>query len=106
MTTWRIHLVWGDLISSYALWQYNQKVQSFPAGKILRIILPDAALVHWSTDEWQTTHDVQTRDTGLGVHIVDLAIAELAGRASLIFTFEWTASGAWEGENYSVQVEE
>jgi|GEM_PF-6732841 len=67
---------------------------------------PDAALVRWSAGEWQTTHDVQTRDTGLGVHNVDLAIAELAGRASLIFTFEWTASGAWEGENYSVQVEE
>jgi hypothetical protein len=41
----------------------------------LHILLPDAALVHWGTCEWQTT-------------------------------LEWTASGAWEGENYSVQVEE
>jgi hypothetical protein len=30
-------------------------VQSFSAGKILRIMLPDAALVHWSTGEWQTS---------------------------------------------------
>jgi hypothetical protein len=26
----------------------------------------------WSTDGWRTTHDDPTRDTGLGVHVVDV----------------------------------
>ena len=42
-------------------------------------MLPDVALVHWSTDEWQTIHDIQTRDTGLGMQIVDLAPLNLRG---------------------------
>jgi glucoamylase len=30
------------------------------------------AVVHWSTDEWKTCFDTHTRDTGLGMHFVDL----------------------------------
>jgi glucoamylase len=91
--------------SLLAFWQYNQKFESFPAGKILRIGLLKDALVHWSSDNWQTTHDVQTQDTGLGVYIVDLPTTGLAPLTSLVFTFEWTGSGSWEGVNYTVQVE-
>ena len=88
-----------------AFWQYNQKLQSFAPGKILRIGLLETALVHWTTDDWQTTLDVQTQDTGLGVYYVDLPTAGLPPRSMLTFTFEWTARGAWEGVNYTVQVE-
>ena len=31
-----------------------------------------AAVVHWSVDGWRTVHDMPTRDTTLGVHVVDL----------------------------------
>ena len=92
--------------SSLAFWQYNQKLESFPAGKILRIGLLKDALVRWSSDDWQTSHDVQTHDTGLGVYIADLPTTGLPSRASLAFTFQWTDSGAWEGINYTVQVED
>ena len=92
--------------SRLAFWQYNQKLESFPAGKILRIGLLENALVHWSSDNWQTAHDIQTHPTGLGVFIADLPAAELPPRANLTFTFHWTGSGAWEGVNYTVQVED
>jgi len=62
--------------------------------------------VRWSSDDWQTSHDVQTHDTGLGVYIADLPTTGLPSRASLAFTFQWTDSGAWEGINYTVQVED
>ncbi len=92
--------------SRLAFWQYNQKLESFPAGKTLRIGLLQDALVRWSNDNWQTYHDVQTQDTGLGVYIADLPTTELPSHASLVFTFQWTGNGAWEGVNYTVQVED
>ena len=96
----------ANIPSPLAYWQYNQKLQSFPAGKILRLGLLKAALVHWSSDNWQTIHDVQTHDTGLGVYIADLPTTGLPPRASLSFTFDWTDSGSWEGVNYTVEVED
>ena len=38
----------------------------------LRIETRAPAVVHWSTDGWQTVHDIATRDTTLGVHVADL----------------------------------
>ena len=36
-----------------------------------------AGVVHWSVDGWRTVHDTATRDTTLGVHVVDLPTTRL-----------------------------
>ena len=82
----------------------NNKCQQLPAGKRLRIELREPALVHWSADGWQTTRDATTRDTGLGIHVVDLPSAQLDAGAELVFTFHWTGSDRWEAENFRVTV--
>ncbi len=48
--------------------------------------------------------DVDTRDTGLGLHVVDLPTAKLGPGSSVQFTFLWHDSGAWEGRDYEVSV--
>jgi glucoamylase len=61
--------------------------------------------VHWSFDGWQKTHDMATRDTGLGVHCADLPTEALEAGREIVFTFMWLSSQKWEGLNYSVVVE-
>jgi len=85
-------------------WRYNNKCRTIPARKDLRIALLSPALVHWSDDNWQTTHDVNTRNTGVGIHAADLPTAALASGRTVVFTFCWTGSGQWEGADFSVTV--
>jgi glucoamylase len=62
------------------------------------------ALVHWSVDNWQTTHDTSSRDTQLGVHAMDLHTETLPTGAHVVFTFYWPKADRWEQRDYSVVV--
>jgi glucoamylase len=50
-------------------------------------------------------YDVKTRDTTLGVHLVDLPTTELPSGRRIDFTFDWTDAGRWEGVDFAVFVE-
>jgi glucoamylase len=90
--------------SPYALWRFNNKARTMPAGKILRVETRAAAVVHWSGDGWQTVQDTPTRDTGLGMYVADLPTTGLPAGATVTFTFRWPAADRWEGRNFEVQV--
>jgi glucoamylase len=85
-------------------WRFNNRCQAIPAGMALRVELLAAAMVHWSTDAWQTVHDTQTHATGLEVSFVDLPVESLPAGTTLVFTFHWTDSDTWEGKDYSVGI--
>ncbi len=97
----RERYVEGQTGSRICPWRFNHKIRAVAAGQVLRIEVLAAALVHWSTDGWKTVHDTETRDTGLGVHQVDL---EPASGETVVFTFRWTEGDRWEGEDFEVQV--
>jgi glucoamylase len=63
------------------------------------------ATVHWTDDEWQTVHDDPTKDTGLGIHHLDLDLHELPGGSVVTFTLFWEQSKKWEGLDYRVEIE-
>jgi glucoamylase len=86
-------------------WRFNNKTRSIPRGKTLRLILLSPALVHWSIDSWTTAHDTNTRDTGLGIHMLDLPTASLPAGGQAAFTFCWAKDNRWEGADYSVTIE-
>src|SRR6202034_4080897 len=86
-------------------WRLNNKARSIPRNKKLRLVLLDPALVHWTIDNWKTSVDTNTRDTGLGIYILDLPTASLPGGSRVEFTFYWPQENRWEGTNYSVVVE-
>jgi glucoamylase len=90
--------------SPYAIWRFNHKCQRIPVGKTLRLEVLAPAIVHWSTDGWQTVQDTGTRDTDLGVHVADLANSELSPGTQLQFTFFWPEVERWEGINFTVEV--
>jgi glucoamylase len=76
-----------------------------PQNKKLRVTLMAPALVHWSVDNWQTSQDISTRNTGLGVHVADLPAERLSAGSEIIFTFYWLQTQRWEGADFSVTVE-
>ena len=46
----------------FVIWRFDRRRQTV-AGKNLRIEVFEPAMVHWSSDQWQTTHDLDTKDT-------------------------------------------
>ncbi|GAB4542222.1 MAG: glucan 1,4-alpha-glucosidase [Anaerolineae bacterium] len=90
--------------SSYAIWRFNHKCQRIPSGKKLRLEMLAPAIAHWSTDDWQESHGSGTRDTGLGVHLVDLPINNLPVSTVVRFTFYWPEAQRWEGVDFAVKI--
>ncbi len=76
-----------------------------PAGRTLRIDLPEAARVHWSKDGWTTATDAETTDAGVGgLHVLELPTVEIALGGRVVFTWQRRGSGEWVGEDYAVEI--
>ena len=90
--------------SPRSLWRFNHKIRLLPPGKLLRIEVASPAVVHWTMDDWATTQDSTTRDTGVGMHVIDLPTASLAPGARVQFTMYWSEAARWEGVNFAVMV--
>lgn len=89
----------------HCVWRFNQKSRSVTGGSLLRVELPAAATVHWTSDDWATVHDTSTLDSGLGIHFADLETAELAPGREVVLTLHWPAADRWEGVDYRVAIE-
>jgi len=86
-------------------WRLNNKARTLPRNKKLRIVLLNPALIRWTIDNWATSHDTNTRETGLDTYILDLPTASLPSGSQITFTFYWSQENRWEGTNYTVGVE-
>jgi glucoamylase len=95
----------NNTTSHRVTWRFNNKVRAMPSGKVLRVETLAPALVHWSFDSWRTVRDDATRDTTLGMHVVDLPTEHLCKGAPIDLTFYWPEADRWEGTNYLVCVE-
>lgn len=91
-------------VAEYHLWRLDDQHRQLSVGKRLRIVLPAAASLHWSLDGWATVHDAPTRDTGLGVHAVDLDTTTLGAGARIDFTLHWSDGDRWEGTDFHIDV--
>ena len=90
----------------YTVWRFNNKCHAMLPGKTLRIEVLAPAMVHWSTDNWRTVTDTDTRDTGLGLHVADLSTQTLPPETQILFTFCWPGDRRWEGTDFTIEVEE
>ena len=90
--------------SILTVWRFNHKCRTMPAGKVLRIEVLSPARVRWSCDDWTTIQDASTRDTGLGIHIVDLPTDSIPAGRRLSFTFYWADADKWENKNFDVSI--
>ncbi|HKI51189.1 MAG TPA: glucan 1,4-alpha-glucosidase [Geothermobacteraceae bacterium] len=90
--------------SPYQIWRFNHKIRSVAAGNILRIETLSPAVIHWSADDWTTSLDNATHDTGLALHVADLATASLAAGGQVKFTIRWLETGRWAGADFMVSI--
>jgi glucoamylase len=95
----------AKMTSPFSVWRFNHKCRRFPAGQQLRVEVLAPANVHWSADNWQTTHDTPTRDTGLGIHIADLPTASLPPGGGVCFSLFWVEANRWEGQDFRVAID-
>jgi glucoamylase len=92
--------------AEYFEWRFNNKCRSLPAKKNLRLAVLQPAMVHWSLDNWRSTTDTLTTDTGVGMHTADIPASSLPPNNEIVFTFFWLDAQRWEGIDYVVTVEE
>jgi glucoamylase len=91
--------------SNIFIWHFNNNYKSIPKGKILRIHCLTPATVRWTTDNWLSTNDQTTLDSGVGVHYADLATMHLDYEQNISYTFFWQDSETWEDRNYTLSIE-
>ncbi|MGC9268703.1 glycoside hydrolase family 15 protein [Acidiphilium sp.] len=84
-------------------WREAWRRSKIPVGQMLRIELADPGVIHWSDDDWATSHEVATTDSGLGINAAELPSARLSAGRSLVFTWR-RVDGSWRGENFAVAV--
>jgi len=74
-------------------------------GHILRIQAAKAFRLHWSRNGWQTAEDTASSSTAFGIDYVDLSIPP-DQRGPIQFTFYWVGTQQWEGQDYSVEMQD
>ena len=85
----------------HVIWRFNNKVRDDAAGQ--NAPRRDACARRsciGASDGWRTVHDTATRDTTLGVHVVDLATTHLRAGDRVDFTFYWPEEDRWEGHRF------
>ena len=96
-----------DMIGSpHVIWRFNHKYQTMNARNTLRVELLAPATIHWGEDDWQRTGDVETRDSGLGVHFAGLPTETPRAGAQVRFTFHWREGARWGGRDFAVGIED
>ena len=63
------------------------------------------ATVHWSLDDWQTSRDDNSEESGWNLQYLDLPTEELPVGRQIVFTFFWKDTGQWEQQNFKVTIE-
>lgn len=83
------------------IWKPNRRPRNVTPGWKLRIQAPRRFRLRWTFSEWEDARDTDSTATAVGVHYVDLPVPE-DQRAPVRFTFYWTASDRWEGEDFAL----
>jgi glucoamylase len=84
------------------VWKFNRQVPKVTPGILLRVQADMPFLLHWTSDEWQSSTDTRSTATALGIDFVDIHVPQQD--ESIRFTFLWTDENRWEGKDYEVKV--
>jgi len=91
--------------SKIFIWNFNNQYRYIPRGKILRIHCLHPATVKWTQDDWKNSQEINTFDSGVGIHYADLLTNELGSGHKIAYTFFWHETQTWENENYNLSID-
>jgi len=87
----------------FAVWRFNLQQKVISLKKILRIEVMAEAVVRWTDNNWETFKDTDTKDTGLGIYVADIASVNKK-RKRIRFTFFWKKEKRWENKDFEVKI--
>lgn len=90
-------------VIQHAIWLPQDQIVKITRGQVLFIAVYEPSIVHWSIDAWQSTQDSETRDTGLGLHLVELEV--LATARQIEFNIQNMDTGSWLDRNCTIKIE-
>ena len=94
-----------NVAARHAIWSAANKTRVLRAGRTLRVQTTQAAVIHWSSDGWGTSHDMAASEAdALGIWVADLDTATLSAGAAVDFTLYYPMEHRWEGKDYRVTV--
>ena len=88
----------------HAIWCLHAPIASIRDAAALIIALPRAARIHWGINGWRHIADGESKDTGLGLHCLELDAAALSQAQQIDFTFQWRDTQLWVGKDFHVAV--
>jgi glucoamylase len=91
--------------SNIMIWNFTSLFKMVPKGKILRLQCLTAATVRWTVDNWITTHDTITLNSGVGIHYADIPTMDFNHDQKLSYTFYWHEAEVWEKTDYTLIIE-
>jgi hypothetical protein len=83
------------------VWSHSHQINSFRAGRAVKIQLSRPGIVRWTADEWASYKEVAAYDTTLGFWAADLPTQIMRPGAVMEWTAHYTAG--WEGRNYALR---
>ncbi len=90
-----------------ATWRFTAPRPSMVVGRTLRLEFLAPARVRYTLDSWQGWTDIDARDTGTGVWLVDVPGSDQLRLGDTVeFTVWWPEAGRWEGRDLRVEVSE
>jgi glucoamylase len=72
---------------THELWLEQAPIDELACGMRLRLGLHSAGVFRWSLDGWRTVQELETSDSGLGLHVAEIDTSALVAGQGLEFTF-------------------
>jgi glucoamylase len=90
----------------FIIWRFTHQIHRLQCGNALRIETLAPTQLRWSGDDWETCAEETSRNTNLGIHVIDLPSSKLRANSILRFTFYWPQAERWEGKNFELRITE
>lgn len=87
-----------------AIWKPNHRLRAIRAADRLRIEVYEPAYLHWSRDNWVTVEHEPMSSLEHRVFSREFPAGFFSPGRPLQFTFLWSDTGRWEGNDYCVAI--
>ncbi len=85
-------------------WREDAPAPAIAPGQALRLDLVEDSIVLYTRDDWKTQAEIATRDTGLGLHVAEIASDGATSTQRIVFTWRRRRDETWRGQNFEVAV--
>jgi glucoamylase len=87
-----------------ARWRPDRPVVVVRRGRRLRVELPVAAELHWSSDQWSSVRNTPTVELAEGLCVAELPTDTLPPGSRLLFTWRETEQDLWHATDHHIEV--